>query len=67
MSEEIPDTVLQALNSVRRGGLTNMMAFQTVCILVEEFDDDSAEWLRANKSRYTEALKKRGERKGGTA
>ena len=61
--EPIPENVLDALESVRASGLTNMLASRTVSLLMAEFDEDAATWLREHPSRYMEALTAMGERR----
>jgi len=63
MASAIPWTVLEALEAVRSGGLTNMAARRCVIDLVREFDDDSADWLAEHPDRYLEALRQMGERR----
>ena len=54
MNETIPEEVLDALEVVRSGGMTNMLDRNFVLQLIE--DDEAEVWLRENKSRYMEAL-----------
>ena len=70
MDGPIPNCVLDALESVRNGGKTNMLDRSAVInLLPVEYDplDSSdflvaAEWLSANPDRYMEALVAMGER-----
>ena len=71
--DEIPEAVLEALEVVRSGGETNMMARDAVILLADEIEyltDGAAEvgmeavaWLIANKPRYMEALNEMGSRR----
>ncbi len=68
MSEAIPSSVLDALEFVRAGGETNMLAMFRVIELAEEVayssdEEDAIEWLEDNKGRYMEALKAMGARR----
>lgn len=58
---EIPENVLEALEEVRAGGETNMLARGVVISLVT--DEEAEVWLIQNKDRYMEALKAMGERR----
>lgn len=60
---EIPETVLQALEAVRAGGLTNMYHRSFVIELVDEFNEEAAGWLRFHDRDYMTALRAMGERR----
>ena len=65
MADELPDEVLDALEEVREGGLTNMLDRPVVISLVHS--GAAEDWLDANRPRYMEALMAMGERRAEEA
>ena len=66
MANNIPECLLESLAVVRRDGATNMLARDTVIMLVGDLcdADEAVAWLAQNKDRYMEALKAMGARRG---
>ena len=61
----IPENVLEALASIRQSGITNMLVVTTVIRLVDEMDEEAADWLRSNPTLYMEALNQMGAQANG--
>ena len=62
--QEIPETVLEALEYVRSEGATNMLARSIVIDLADAAGyDEAIAWLEANSDRYMEALNEMGTRR----
>lgn len=61
----IPDNVLEVLESVRQSAITNMLDQRTVIQLVDEQDEEAADWLRSNPDLYMEALNQMSSRSNG--
>lgn len=60
MNEMIPENVIEALAEARAIGTYNMFDRKGVISLIENFDEDAAEWLNVNKDRYMDALNEMG-------
>jgi len=59
--DTIPQIVIEGLAEVRASGLTNMFDRGTVIEILEMWgEDEAAEWLKANKPRYMDALNAMG-------
>lgn len=55
--DTIPDYVIRGLALVRQTGAVNMMDRRGVIDVLVQFEEDAAaDWCRANRQRYVEAL-----------
>lgn len=68
-TNEIPETVIDALEMVRDSGETNMFSRDAVLYFAnaQGADPDAVIWLYENKARYMEALTAMGERRRARA
>lgn len=61
----IPENVLDVLESIRQGAVTNMLDMETVIGIADVMDEGAADWLRSNPTLYMEALNEMGARANG--